>query len=59
MEEFLTIEELAEMLKVSRQTLAKMIDEGLPFVYVGKSKRFAFSLVSRWLEERSGDKYEE
>lgn len=48
-EELLTIEELAEVLKTTRQNVSKEVKQGLPFVYVGDRKRFEKEAVLKWL----------
>ncbi len=47
----LTIEELAEYLKVSKSTLYKLVQEGrIPGQKVGKHWRFRKDAIDRWLE---------
>ncbi len=48
----LTIEELAEYLKISKSTLYKLAQEGrIPGQKVGKHWRFRKDAIDRWLEE--------
>ena len=55
----LTIDELAEYLKVSKSTLYKLAQEGrIPSQKVGKHWRFRKDAIDRWLESadlRDGD----
>ncbi len=47
----LTIEELAEYLKISKSTLYKLAQEGrIPGQKVGKHWRFRKDAIDRWLE---------
>lgn len=51
----LTIEELAEYLKISKSTLYKLAQEGrIPAQKVGKHWRFRKAAIDRWLEESGG-----
>ena len=47
--------EVAEMLRISRQTLSKWRseDKGPPFIQVGGSIRYNREAVQRWLDERT------
>jgi len=48
----LTIDELAEYLKIPKSTLYKLAQEGkLPAQKVGKHWRFRKEAIDRWLEE--------
>jgi len=58
-EELLTIEELAEVLKTTRQKVSELVEKGLPFLKVGDRKRFEKEAVFEWLRNLGGDKYEE
>lgn len=52
--DILTIEQLAEYLKVSRSTLYKLAQGGkLPGQKVGKRWRFHKKAIDRWLGERA------
>lgn len=54
--EVLTIEELAEYLKIPRSTLYKLVREGsVPCQKVGKHWRFHKNAIDRWLEQRQKD----
>ena len=49
----LTPDELAELLKVSRRQLQRLVGEGLPFIRVGeRMMRFSAASVATWLGER-------
>ena len=52
MEELLTIEELAEYLKISKHTLYKIVEKGkLPALKRVNRWRFKKSKIEKWLEE--------
>ncbi len=54
--EVLTIEELAEYLKIPKSTLYKLVREGsVPCQKVGKHWRFHKNAIDRWLEQRRKD----
>lgn len=48
---YLTIEEVAEMLKVARSTVYKFKEMGLPFIKIGKTIRFEKNDVAEWLQQ--------
>ena len=54
----LTIDELAEYLKIAKSTLYKLAHEGrIPGQKVGKHWRFSKAAIDRWLEDgRMGGK---
>ena len=47
----LTVEELMEMLKVSRTTIYLWRKNGLPYKKVGRSIRFDYKEVRDWIDE--------
>lgn len=49
-EEYLTVEEMCQLLKISRSTLDRWRKQGLPFFKYGNSIRFDKVKVLRWLE---------
>ena len=52
----LTIDELAEYLKISRSTLYKLAQEGrVPCRKVGRHWRFRKQAIDRWLEQGGTD----
>ena len=52
----LTIDELAEYLKISRSTLYKLAQEGrVPCRKVGRHWRFRKQAIDRWLEQGGAD----
>jgi excisionase family DNA binding protein len=51
--EYITIEELTEKLKVSRQTIYLWRKEGLPFIKINRSVRFDLDAVNEWITARS------
>lgn len=55
MAEFLTAREVAEMLRVSKPTLARWraLDQGPPFMQIEGSIRYPREAVERWLAERT------
>ena len=50
---YMTIEDVAEMLKVARSTVYKFKDMGLPFIKIGKTIRFKDAEVVQWVESHS------
>lgn len=50
---YLTIEDIAEMLKVARSTVYKFKDMGMPFIKIGKTIRFKDEEVIKWIESHS------
>lgn len=52
MENLLTVKELCEILKVSRQTLQNWRKEGMPSEKFGKLVRFNKDEVYQWLKQR-------
>lgn len=56
MEELLTIEELAEYLKISKHTLYKMVEKGkLPALKIANQWRFKKGKIEKWLEEHENE----
>ncbi len=52
-ESLLTIQQVTEMLQVSRPTVYVLMErEGLPYLKIGKSLRFSPLSVHAWLAER-------
>ena len=48
---YLSTNELMQMLGISRSTVYRLIDRGLPFIKVGAINRFPKDQVLVWLEE--------
>jgi excisionase family DNA binding protein len=46
---YMTIEEVAELLKVARSTVYKFKGMGLPFIKIGKTVRFEKDDVLNWI----------
>jgi len=46
---YLTIEDLIEMLQVTRSTIYNLKKKGLPFIKIGSNVRFEQSEVINWL----------
>ena len=47
---YLSTNELMQMLGISRSTVYRLIDRGLPFIKVGAINRFPKDQVLAWLE---------
>jgi excisionase family DNA binding protein len=47
---FLTIEDLAEMLQVTRTTVYNLKSKGLPFIKLGRNIRFDQDEVIEWIK---------
>lgn len=52
--ETLTRKMLASHLKVSLRTIDKLQAEGLPCIFIGRSRRFLLSEVIAWLKRKGG-----
>jgi excisionase family DNA binding protein len=50
-EQYLSTKELMALLGVSRSTIYRLLDEGLPCLKVGGQNRFSKEEVIEWLEE--------
>jgi excisionase family DNA binding protein len=48
--EFLTVDEMCKWLKVTRKTLERWREKGLPFVKIGRSVRFEKEAVIKWID---------
>jgi excisionase family DNA binding protein len=56
-ESVLTIDELAEYLKISKSTLYKLVQEGkVPGQKVGRHWRFSRRAIDRWIEREDDEK---
>ena len=53
MEGFLTEQELADRLRLSRSSVWKLRGQGLPFMRVGGGIRYLWSEVEMWLKQRA------
>ena len=47
---YMTIDDVAKMLKVARSTVYKFKDMGMPFIKIGKTIRFKDGEVIDWVE---------
>lgn len=47
---YMTIDDVAKMLKVARSTVYKFKDMGMPFIKIGKTIRFKDGEVTDWVE---------
>lgn len=56
---FLTIEDVADMLQVTRTTVYNLKKKGLPFIKIGKNIRFNQQDVINWVMNNSRDPKEE
>jgi len=56
---FLTIEQVAEMLQVTRTTIYNLKKKGLPFIKIGKNIRFDQEEVVNWIKEKQQQTIEE
>ncbi len=56
---FLTIEQVAEMLQVTRTTIYNLKKKGLPFIKIGKNIRFDQEEVVNWIKEKQKQTIEE
>lgn len=54
MSKLITINELQEMLKVSRATIYNYINKGLPVTKVGRLTRFKIDDVIEWIDKQNG-----
>ena len=52
MEQYLKMNELTGLYKISRATAYRLIKKGLPFIKIGKSIRFSKERVEDWLYEQ-------
>ena len=54
-ERYLTVNELAEKLRISRSTIDAWRKEGLPFTKMGRSIRFDEDEVMRWIKQNKSE----
>lgn len=50
---FLTVEDVAEMLQVTRTTIYNLKKKGLPFIKLGKNIRFDQDEVVEWVKSNT------
>lgn len=50
---FLTVEDVAEMLQVTRTTIYNLKKKGLPFIKLGKNIRFDQDEVVQWVRSNT------
>ncbi len=48
--EYITIEDLMQYLKVGRSTINRWREEGMPFVKIGRGVRFVLEDVNKWID---------
>ena len=58
MEELLTVEEVCELLKISRRTLERWREKGLPFTKLGAVVRFKKADIEDWVNDNRAKKTE-
>lgn len=56
---FLTVEDVAEMLQVTRTTIYNLKKKGLPFIKLGKNIRFDEAEVVEWVRSNSRSERDE
>ncbi len=49
---------MARELSISRSTLDRLVNRGLPYIRVGDVRRFRTAEVMAWLEEQQAGRYE-
>lgn len=60
MDELLTLEELADYLKISKHTLYKMVEKGkLPALKIANQWRFKKEDINKWVEKQRKTNLEE
>lgn len=60
MDELLTLEELADYLKISKYTLYKMVEKGkLPALKIANQWRFKKEDINKWVEKQRKTNLEE
>ena len=52
MEQYISTNELMRMLSISRSTVYRLIDRGMPYIKVGSVNRFPKDQVLAWLGGR-------
>ena len=52
--ELLTVDELSDILKISRSTIDRWRKEGMPCKRIGRGIRFKFEEVEKWLDKNKG-----
>jgi excisionase family DNA binding protein len=53
-ERYLSTGELMEVLSISRSTVYRLMEKGLPNIMVGSVHRFPIDQVLTWLKEKNG-----
>lgn len=53
---FLTVEDVEEMLQVTRSTVYNLKNKGLPFIKIGKNIRFDRDEVIDWIKANGSSK---
>lgn len=53
MKNYIRVKEMLKELGVSRATLYRLIDKGLPVVKIGGSTRFDVEAVQQWIEDQN------
>ena len=55
-EQYLSTGELMGTLSISRSTVNRMVNRGLPHVWVGAVRRFPMAQVLEWFKERTANR---
>lgn len=55
-DEFLTKQQLSELLQITVRTIDRLRDEGLPYYKIGKSVRFNKQEVLNWIKDQENKK---
>lgn len=50
MPEYITIEDLMQVLKIGRTTVNRWRKEGMPYIKIGRGVRFVLNDVMNWIE---------
>lgn len=53
MKELLTIKEIMKKLKLSKPTIYKLMDQGLPYKKIGNQLRFDADAVQEWVDQQN------
>ena len=54
--EYITLMELAKLLKISRSTIDRLRKEGMPCYKIGSGVRFVEAEVTEWIQQHKSNK---
>lgn len=54
-EEYITLDELSRLVKLSRSTIDRWRREGLPYEKVGRGVRFKKDIALEWIKKNKGN----